>query len=220
MSTSIRYFDAAVCDYFKDIKIEDGVERRTPQIAFAIPSRQGFDIKLNNENSPILPIIVVTRTGLTDPAESNIIKTHVNRPLIFNLTKNTKFFEGVEVLYQIYNYSIDIMALTDEMFNSIHEQVLYRFKKRQYVPVKITVNNHEIIYNAYLYNVGFTDSTTYAQVPDNVNRILRSTITFSVYGMILNDEYANRSVLDIKTKNTAIDNNGNVIASTTDNLTP
>jgi hypothetical protein len=214
MTTCIRYFDDAVCDYFRSIKIEDGAEYRTPQIAFAIPSRQSFDIKLNNENSPIMPLLVVTRTGLSDVPESNIVKGHVSRPLVYSLTKNKKIYEGVELMYILYNYTLDIMALTDEMFNSLHQQILFRLKKHHYVPVKMTINNHEITHNSYIYNINFSDNTTYQQIPDTTNRLLHSSITFNVYGIITNDEYANKSVLHIK--NTTLANSNGKINSYTE----
>lgn len=194
----IRYFDEATMSYFESIKIEDGETIRTPQIALAIPSRQALDIKLNNERYPVLPIIVVTRTGINQLPESGLVTAHVNRPMVFSLNSNTLVYDGVELMYVNYEYQIDYFALTEEMFNSMHQQILFKLRKKKYVPVKITDNNHYLVHNGAILNINFSDSTQYTQIPDTDLRIFHAVASFSVNGFITNAEFATRSVLKIK----------------------
>lgn len=198
MLPCIRYFDNAVLSYFESIKIDDGSKVRTPQIALAIPSRQGLDIKLNNEKYPVLPLIVVTRTNITSLPETGLVTRHVIRPMMFSLNSNLLAYDGVELMYVNYNYQIDYFAITEEMFNSIHQQLLFKLRKTKYVPVKIEENNHYIIHNGAIIDINFNDNTTRSQIPDNELRVFHATITFAVNGFITNSEFATRSVLKIQ----------------------
>lgn len=197
MSSCSRIFDEAVVKYFNVIKVEDGEVRRTPQIAMAIPSRQTFDIELNNENTPILPLIVITRVGKGEIAESNIVRKHRTRPIIMTLNKNQKAFSGIELMPWLYNYQVDYFSLTKEMFEDMDNQIAFRLKKHNWVKAINSLNDTTITSNAYLYNVSFSDATTYTEVADTTNRIFHGSANFTIYGYISNEEYATRSVLKI-----------------------
>lgn len=201
----IRYFDEATVAYFKSIRIEDGDTIRSPQLALAIPSRQGLDIKLNNDKYPVLPIIVVTRTGISYLPESGLVTAHVYRPMIFSLNSSKLAYDGIELMYTNYNYQIDYFAITEEMFNSMHEQILFKLRKKKYVPVKIANNNHYVVHNGAILDISFSDSTSYSEIPDSDTRLFHATVSFSVNGFISNDEYATRSILKIKGSNNVAD---------------
>ena len=84
------------------------------------------------------------------------------------------------------------------MFNSMHQQILFKLRKKKYVPVKITDNNHYLVHNGAILNIIFSDSTQYTQIPDTDLRIFHAVASFSVNGFITNAEFATRSVLKIK----------------------
>ncbi len=194
----IRCFNEAVVNYFTKIQIEDGLEKRSPQVALAIPSRQGLSLNLNNENTPIMPIIVVTRNSLNLINESYMARRRTIRPLIYSLNKNNKTYDGIELMHCTYGYQIDYMALYQDMFDSMTEQIIFNTVEKNYIKTLININNHTIKTNALIQNVTINDSTTYNQMPDESNRVFHGSISFLLYGFIANDEYSTRSVLDIQ----------------------
>ena len=85
----LRYYDEAVIEYFKDIEIHDGVDLRTPQIQFSIPSSNGYKLDKDLENrTAILPLIVITRSSITPVSATPLIKNAITRPMILNLNEN------------------------------------------------------------------------------------------------------------------------------------
>lgn len=193
----ISCFDEATIKYFSNnIKIEDGNCMRAPQVALAIPSRQGLNLTLNNENTPVLPIIVVTRDSIGFVNESPIVKKRIIRPSILSLNVNTKMYDGIDIMPCAYNYQINYFALYQEMFNLMTEQLLYNLVKKQCIKTVININNHTITSNALIKNVTIGDSTTYNQIADETSRMFHGNFSFSLYGFILNAEYATSSVLD------------------------
>lgn len=192
----LRYYDEAVLDYFKTIEIEDGEEKRSPQVLFGTPSRQGIKLNLNDDNVPIMPFISVVRSSIAPNQQTKIIKGHINRPRIFTLDSNEKHYVGTELLPYDLNYQVDIFALVQDMFHNLIEQIIFKVYKKHYVRVQIETNGHVITHNGYIYNVSYNDATTYHQIAATVTRIFHGVLTFSLEANILNTDFKTMTVLE------------------------
>jgi len=196
MISTLRYYDEAVVNYFKNITVEDGDgSRRTPQILFSIPSRQSLKLQLSNSSTPLFPLLYVTRTGFSPANETNIVKGHVTRPHIFELNSSEHYFEGAEMLPYNLIYQLDYMTIVQEMHNQITEQLLFNLHKKHYIKVRIELSNIIIESNAYIDNINVNDSSSYDKVEDSVNRIFHGTIGFNLYAYLFDPKYATHSVL-------------------------
>jgi hypothetical protein len=175
----LRYYDEAVIEYFKDIEIHDGVELRTPQIQFSIPSTNGYKLIKDNENrTPILPMIVITRTNIAPNSATPMIKKSAIRPRILNLNSNTKTFDGIEILYYNLQYKIMFFSLTREMHNSILEQLAFKLYQDHYIKAHIEILNHNIQTNNYISDISINDSTGYEQIEDTAERVFIGDASF------------------------------------------
>lgn len=190
-----RYFDEAVMKYFEDVKIHDGERYRAPQIVLALPSRQGHDVVVNNENIPVYPIIVIQPVDITEQPESWAIKSHVTRPMVLTINRAKKMHDGVEIMYVQYNYAIKFAALTQEMYNIIREKLMFKLKKHSYVKVFVNASNTVIRTPALIRNVSFSNGMNYDELADTANRIFNGSVTFTLDGFITNEEYATRSIM-------------------------
>ena len=175
----LRYYDEAVIEYFKDIEIHDGVELRTPQIQFSIPSSNGYKLDKDLENrTAILPLIVITRSSITPVSATPLIKNAITRPMILNLNENGKIHEGIEVLYYGLNYKIAFFSLFREIHNSILEQIAFKLYQKHSIKAFIDISNHTIETNNYISDVSINDSTTYDQIDDTTERIFMGDGSF------------------------------------------
>ncbi len=202
----LRYYDEAVVNYFSDIKIEDGDTLRSPQVLLAIPSRQGVKLNVTNDNTAVLPLISITRTGLSATSETNLVKSHVTRPYLYNISSNKKYFEGADFMPYNFSYQIDFFSLVQDMHNEIVEQILFKVHKNHYVTVKIDIANHNIEMNSYIHSISFSDSTSYTQIADNVSRIFHGTLNFSLYGFLIDVKRNTPTVLSDQQSIKIIDN--------------
>jgi len=175
----LRYYDEAVIEYFKDIEIHDGVDLRTPQIQFSIPSSNGYKLDKDLENrTAILPLIVITRSSITSVSATPLIKNAITRPMILNLNENGKIHEGIEVLYYGLNYKIAFFSLFREIHNSILEQIAFKLYQKHSIKAFIDISNHTIETNNYISDVSINDSTTYDQIDDTTERIFMGDGSF------------------------------------------
>jgi hypothetical protein len=181
----LRYYDEAVVNYFNDIKIEDGDTLRSPQVLLGTPSRQGVKLNVTNDNTAVLPLISVIRTGLSATSETNLVKSHVTRPNLYNINSTETYFEGAELMPYNFSYQIDFFSLVQDMHNEIVEQMLFKVHKKHYIKVKIDVVNHNIETNLYIHNISFNDSTSYTQIADTASRIFHGTLNFNLYGFLI-----------------------------------
>lgn len=195
----IRFYDESVVAYLKNnIKVDTGRGVDSPQVTFALPSRQGVKLETTESKTPILPLLAVIRTGLSPNPETKIVKNKVHRPMIYNISENQRVYEGVEAMPYNIAYQLDYFSLTQEMHNEISEQLLFNLLKRHYIKTFIEISNHNLEVNGYIYNVTLSDSTTYMEVPDTSTRIFHGTSTFDLYTMLLDPNYYTKTVLDVE----------------------
>lgn len=198
MST-IRFYDEAVIAYFKDkIKIDTGEGINSPQVTFALPSRQSFKLEISSSGTPILPLIAIIRTGLSPNAETKIVKKNIHRPMLFDISQNKKVYEGAELMPYNINYQVDYFSLTQEIHNQLTESILFNLYKHHYIRTFIDVANHNLVINGYIYDIASTDSTPYMEIPDTSTRIFHGTVTFSLYTMLIDPNYYTRSVINVE----------------------
>lgn len=209
----LRYYDEAVVNYFTDIKIEDGDTLRSPQVLLGTPSRQGVKLNVTDDNTAVLPLISVIRSGMTATNETNLVKAHVTRPHLYSINSTENYFEGAELMPYNFSYQIDFFSLVQDMHNEIVEQLLFKVHKKHYVKVKIDVVNHNIEMNSYIHNISFNDSTSYTQIADAISRIFHGTLNFNLYGFLIDVKRTTPTVLseqysikDINTEQDLISN--------------
>ena len=194
----IRFYDESVVAYFKDnIKVDTGEGVDSPQVTFALPSRQGVKLEVSESKTPLLPLLAVVRTGLSPNPETKIVKSKVNRPMLYSISSDKRVYEGAEMMPYNINYQLDYFTLTQEMYNEISEKLLFCLFKRHSVKTFVEISNHNLEVNGYIHDVSLTDSTPYVELPDTSTRIFHGTATFSLYTMLLDPNYYTRSVLDI-----------------------
>ena len=199
-SSTIRCYDESVKNYFSGITINDGVNNnRNVQVLFAISSRRGVKLDINKNETPIMPLIVVTRTNLQPSAETNIIKPHITRKSRYEIiSTNLKTFNFIESMPYNFHYQIDFFALESEMFNILIEKLFYKLHKYHYVTVNIAENTFNLVDNANIKDFSFSDNTNYNEIENTSNRIFHGTINFVLNGHILNDDSGAKSVLKIE----------------------
>lgn len=181
----LRYYDEAVVEYFKDIVINDGIEFRSPQIQFSIPAANGYKlIKDPENNTAILPLIVITRTGISPNATTSMIKNSITRPRILNINPSTKVFDGVDIIYYNLNYKIAFFSLTREIHNTILEQLVFKLHKDHSIKAFIDILNHTIETNNYLTDISINDNMNYDQIDDTAERIFVGDAGFTMHASL------------------------------------
>jgi hypothetical protein len=195
----LRYYDESVLNYFSDIYVDDGVEEhRLVQALLAIPSRLGVKVELSEDNTPVFPMIVVTRSGMQPTNETFLLKGHITRPWFYNRVSDKKIYRGLEAMPYNLSYQIDMFSLFKETYNQLVEDILFKLYKRHSIRTQIDINGYSLMSNPYIKDVNYTDNTTYSKIEDTVNRIFHGTFTFNLFAMLFNDEWAQRSVLKVE----------------------
>lgn len=194
----IRFYDESVITYFKDnIKVDNGEGLESPQVTFALPSRQGVKLDISRSKTPILPLLAIIRTGLSPNPETRIVKNKIHRPMLYNISNDLTVYEGAEMMPYNINYQVDYFTLTQEMHNDITEQLLFNLYKHHYIKTFIEISNHNLEINGYIYDVSLNDSTSYVELPDTSTRIFHGVATFNLYTMLLDPNYYTKTVLNI-----------------------
>lgn len=202
----IRFYDESVIAYFKDnIKVDNGEGLESPQVTFALPSRQGVKLDVSRSKTPILPLLAIIRTGLSPNPETRIVKNKIHRPMLYNISNDLTVYEGAEMMPYNINYQVDYFTLTQEMHNDITEQLLFNLYKHHYIKTFIEISNHNLEINGYIYDVSLNDSTSYVELPDTSTRIFHGVATFNLYTMLLDSNYYTKTVLDIKLEQKLVD---------------
>lgn len=213
----LRYYDESVIEYFKDIEIHDGVELRTPQIQFSIPSANGYKLIKDNENrTPILPMIVISRVNIAPNTTTPIIKNSITRPRILNLNSNTQIYDGIDILYYSLQYKLMFFSLTREIHNSILEQLAFKLHQKHYIKAHIEMLNHTIHTNNYLSDISINDSTGYEQMEDTNERIFIGDASFTVNAKLFKTQKNVATVLTLKEQGYMVDENKKVFEKVTD----
>lgn len=195
----LRYYDEAVVEYFKDIQIHDGVELRTPQIQFSIPSSNGYKLDKDIENrTAILPLIVITRSSINPVSATPLIKNAITRPMILNLNENKKIYEGIEVLYYGLTYKLVFFSLIREMHNTILEQIAFKLHQNHCIKALIDITNHTIKTNNYISDISINDSTTYDQIDDTTEKLFMGDASFILNAKLFKSTRNTASILEIK----------------------
>jgi len=195
LNSSIRQHDEAVLRYFGNLLIDDGENRRPPQTVFAIPSFQGSKLQVSESWTPIFPLIVVTRTGIEKVPATNIIKGRKYRPAVTYLNEDTKTMSQAEIMPYNINYKIDVISLFMEQNLQILESIIWKLEKSPGVLVNIPANTLNIQVSAYISNYTVSDSTNYENIPDEENRIIKNTITLSLFSYFVDTRYGAKTVL-------------------------
>ena len=204
----IRFYDESIIAYFKDnIKVDNGEGLKSPQVTFALPSRQGVKLDISRSKTPILPLLAIIRTGLSPNPETKIVKNKIHRPMLYNISNDLTVYEGAEMMPYNINYQVDYFTLTQEMYNDITEQLLFNLYKRHCIKTFIEISNHNLEVNGYIYDVSLNDSTSYVELPDTSTRIFHGVATFNLYTMLLDPNYYTKTVLNINLEKVIDENN-------------
>ena len=199
MSSNLRYYDEAVQSYCKELVIESDEYIHIPQVITATPSSLGANLNITESFTPEFPFIVILRTGLTPVPETKIVNSHITRPLITTLNTTETYHDGIELMPYSLSYQIDYFNLTHDLHNLTTENFLFRLTKHHYVKVIIGTQYHNIKTNCYISNVSFSENlSSMVEIPNSSNRIFQGTVSFSLYGYLIDTNYAKKSVINIK----------------------
>jgi hypothetical protein len=195
----IRFYDNGIVEYLKEnIIVDDGEDDgRTPQVIFALPSKNSLSVDMSDNNTPIFPILTVTRDGFTRHEISGIVKTHLSRPFIHTHSRDKKNIYGSDFLPYNINYKIDVWSLTHRMHTDIITQLLWLMEKKPSVPVNGVVSNREIRMNGYIEGYDISDSTTYDELSDENMRMFRTTLSIKLFGWLTKIETNKKTVFEV-----------------------
>ena len=109
---SVRLYDNGLVEYLKqNLTVDDGEDDgRRPQVIFALPSKKALVVDMSDNNTPILPILTVTREGFSRHETSGIVKTHLSRPFIHTHTRDKKNIYGSDFLPYVINKSFVVIT--------------------------------------------------------------------------------------------------------------
>ena len=111
MQNSIVLYEEALLTYFKDLEIDDGEVTRNPHVILALTSRSSSDLITSENFTPVLPILTLTRTGITKIDATHIVKTHIMRKFRMRATQNRKNFMNADFMPIEMGYKLDIWSL-------------------------------------------------------------------------------------------------------------
>jgi len=196
---SVRLYDNGLVEYLKqNLTVDDGEDDgRKPQVIFASPSKKALVVDMSDNNTPILPILTVTREGFSRHETSGIVKTHLSRPFIHTHTRDKKNIYGSDFLPYVINYKVDVWSLTQGMHTDIIVQLLWLMEKKPSIPVRGTIANREIKMNGYVEGYDISDSSTYDELSDENMRIFRSTLTIKMFAWLTKTETNKKTVFEI-----------------------
>ena len=204
MTSAFRHYDAAVLDYLDFIEVGNGKDTFKPQIQLAIPSRSGVKVNIDENNqTPLLPLLVVSRRSLSPVTESKIMYSRLTRPYKIWRNVNSRKYEGIEFMAYVANYQVNIITDNMETYNSIVEQLLFKLMYKRYVRVKIDVKGQNFSTNAPITDVSVSDNISYDSIPDSETRLLMGTFTFNLHITFYNTKFGINEVDrigDIETK--------------------
>lgn len=204
MTSALRHYDAAVLDYLDFIEVGNGKDTFKPQIQLAIPSRSGVKVNIDENNqTPLLPLLVVSRRSLSPVTESKIMYSRLTRPYKIWRNVNSRKYEGIEFMAYVANYQVNIITDNMETYNSIVEQLLFKLMYKRYVRVKIDVKGQNFSTNAPITDVSVSDNISYDSIPDSETRLLMGTFTFNLHITFYNTKFGINEVDrigDIETK--------------------
>lgn len=204
MTSALRHYDAAVLDYLDFIEVGNGKDTFKPQIQLAIPSRSGVKVNIDENNqTPLLPLLVVSRRSLSPVTESKIMYSRLTRPYKIWRNVNSRKYEGIEFMAYVANYQVNIITDNMETYNSIVEQLLFKLMYKRYVRVKIDIKGQNFSTNAPITDVSMSDNISYDSIPDSETRLLMGTFTFNLHITFYNTKFGINEVDrigDIETK--------------------
>lgn len=204
MTSALRHYDAAVLDYLDFIEVGNGKDTFKPQIQLAIPSRSGVKVNIDENNqTPLLPLLVVSRRSLSPVTESKIMYSRLTRPYKIWRNVNSRKYEGIEFMAYVANYQVNIITDNMETYNSIVEQLLFKLMYKRYIRVKIDVKGQNFSTNAPITDVSVSDNISYDSIPDSETRLLMGTFTFNLHITFYNTKFGINEVDrigDIETK--------------------
>lgn len=211
MPDSIPVFEEALLSYFKDLEIDDGENSRNPQVLLAVSSRSSSELIVSDDNTPILPLITLTRTGFDSIDASHIVKSHITRKFRLRGIQNRRAFMATDFMPFEMSYKLDIWSLYTVHQLSLLEQIIWKFEKHPWINVTQEANGTPHVTPGYIRNWNIGDQTTYDNMTEENYRIFKSSIDFKFFIQLANDNYAKPSLL-FKTSETILeDMNGTVI---------
>lgn len=195
MSSALRHYDEAVIDYLNFIEVGNGNEIYRPQIQLAIPSRSGVKLNIELENqTPLLPILVVSRRGLSALPQSKIMYSRLTRPFKIWRNRASRRYEGIEFMAYLASYQVNIITDNMETYNSIIEQLLFKLMYKRYVRVKIDIKGQNFSTNAPITDVSVSDNINYDNIPSTETRLLMGTMTFNLHITLYNTKFGINAV--------------------------
>ena len=207
MPDSIPVYEEALLSYFKDLEIDDGETTRNPQVLLAVSSRSSSELITSKDNTPILPLITLVRTGFNTIDASHIVKSHITRKFRFRGTQNRKAFIATDFMPFEMGYKLDIWSLYTAHQLSLVEQIIWKFEKHPWINVTQEANGTPHVTPGYIREWSIGDQTTYDNMTEENYRIFKSSFDFKFFVQLANDRYATSSLL-FKISDTILEDKG------------
>ena len=208
---SIRIYDEALVSYLKQIEITDGEETRTPQVAFAIPSRLDTKLILSDNGMPLLPMLVVIRNSIEPSSFSGIVRTRIPRPFFyFHDDKKEKVY-GLDSMPYYFNYIIETWHLTQNSYLETVNQLIWKFEKYKSIPAEIVINNVNLKANAYIEDYSLSNNTEQQELSSSNIRLIKGSFNIKVFGWLFEENHVRKTVLNTYQKIVLKDTRKNTI---------
>jgi hypothetical protein len=210
MPDSIPVYEEALLSYFKDLEIDDGENTRNPQVLLAVSSRSASELIVSNDNTPVLPLLTLTRTGFSSIDASHIVKSHITRKFRMRGTQNRRSFMVTDLMPFEMSYKLDIWTLYTSHHLSLIEQIIWKLEKNPWVNVVQEFNGVPNVTPGYIRQWTVGDQTAYDNITEENYRIFKSSIDFKFFIQLVNDNYAKPSLLFRTTDYQIIEKSKNV----------
>lgn len=195
MPDSIPVYEEALLSYFKDLEIDDGENKRNPQVLLAVSSRSASSLIVSKDNTPILPIITLTRTGFNLIESSHIVKGHITRKFRARAARNRKSIIMTDLMPFEIGYKLDIWTLYTAHHLSLLEQIIWKLEKTPWVNVIQDFNGVSNVTPGYIREWSVGDNTTYDNITEENYRIFKGSVDFKFFIQLAKSDYAVPSAL-------------------------
>ena len=212
MPDSIPVYEEALLSYFKDLEIDDGETTRNPQVILAVSSRTSSELIVSKDNTPVLPVLTLTRTGFGPIDASHIVKSHITRKFRLRGTQNRRSFMATDFMPFEMKYKLDIWSLYTAHQLSLVEQVVWKFEKTPWINVTQEANGTPHVTPGYIKDWSIGDQTMYDNITEENYRIFKSSFDFSFFVQLANSNYATPSLLFRTVETELIDSDGTSIS--------
>lgn len=198
-SKTIRFYDEALKNYFRDVRVEDGESYRSPQVIMATASRRkNYSLEMSDDNQPLMPLITLIREGVDrNDKITGMVKNQLIRPPVFKRGENWKYYIGNYIMPYYINYKLDVWSLTQDMNLGIIEQLIWKLERRPYLELSIVMNDINFQIRSRIEDYNLNDITTYEEFGDETFRIFRNNVSFKLDARLISDQWITPSIVKI-----------------------